>query len=416
MRSPDGRFEEMGPLADEIAEIGHREHVADLIAMGVLTQGRLRIYQGEVGRGLALLDEAVTRVLTGGVSPLVAGVVLCTAIDGCQEVGDVDRVSQWADNLRTWCQGQPGLLAFTGAAALHHGQVLVMRGAWEDAEAQLLAATDRYLRSGQKGSAGVATRELGDLFRRRGQLDPAESAYEHAAALGCDPQPGLALLWLARGSVRAAEAAVHRTLDEAGPTARRGAILPAAIEIALAAQDLLCAEGLVREADALARMTGSACLEAVAARANALLEIARGDPAAAVPYARRAISRWVDVGAPYEVAVSRVALAAALDRVGDHESARRERDRAERACRTLGAVVPAVSATHGSTVLSARELEVLRLVATGASNREVARRLTLSERTVARHLSNIFTKLDVTSRTAAARFAHEHDLTPPAGL
>ncbi|WP_269760184.1 LuxR C-terminal-related transcriptional regulator [Ornithinimicrobium faecis] len=414
-----GRFDQMGPLADEIAEIGHRQQQPDLIAMGVLSQGRLNIYGGDVARGLAQLDEALSGVWAAEVSPLVAGVVLCTAIEGCQEVGAVDRLCQWSDGLSTWCADQPGLAVFTGAAALHHGQTLILRGEWDAGLAALTAASERYLSLGQHGSAGVAERERGDLLRLRGRLEEAKAAYQGALTHGCDPHPGLALLWLAEGRADDAAVAVRRLLEELVIPAQRGRVLPAAIDVLLAVDDTTYAEGLAQELDLLAEVTDCAPIAATAARVHAQVELARGDAAGAVPYARKAMHLWSDTDAPFEVARARLVLADALTAVGDVQSGQHERQEATARCEALGAVLPAdvssSAGTRGSGGLTPREVEVLTLVAGGASNRAIATELVLSERTVARHLSNIFGKLGVTSRTAAAHQAHQHHLVARPG-
>lgn len=412
-----GRFDQMGPLADEIADIGHRQQEPDLIAMGVMSQGRLTIYGGDVARGLALLDEALSGVWTAEVSPLVAGVVLCTAIEGCQEVGAVDRLCEWTDGLRDWCADQSGLALFAGAAALHHGQTLVLRGEWDTALTRFEAAADRYLSLGQHGPAGTADRERGDLLRLLGRFDEADAAYQRALVHGCDPHPGLALLWLAQGSPGPAATAVRRLLTELTLPAQRGVVLPAAIDVLLAVGDTSYAEGLAQELDVLAEVTDCSPISAHAARAHAQVELAGGDAAAAVPYARKAMQLWSTVDAPFELARARLVLADALDAVGDTESARHERAEGTLRYAALGAALPQVGGLRevagGSGGLTGREIEVLALVAVGASNRMIARELCLSERTVARHLSNIFGKLRVTSRTAAAAYAHEHHLVRP---
>ncbi|WP_202619336.1 helix-turn-helix transcriptional regulator [Ornithinimicrobium cavernae] len=446
-----GRFDLMGPLAEEISAVGLRHGDPDLIALGALCRGRLAIYGGDVAGGLTLLDEAVTGVLAGDVSPLTAGVVYCTAIEGCQEIGALDRLCQWTEGLVTWCGDQPGLAAYAGACALHHGQVLTLKGDWDRALEMFAAAHTRYLSQGERGAAGAAQRERGDLLRVRGDLAGAEEAYQYAVGLGCDPQPGLALLWLARGRREAASAAVRRWLDETQLPAQRTQHLPAVIEVLIGVGDDGLARTLAEELDSRAALTGCEPVAAAAAQVHALVELASGDAAAALPYARKAIQLWLAVDAPYEGARSRLVLARALETLGDEDSAVQELREAATVLQGLEVAVDSAlgalgggpraagfapsaregtggagarfgsasapgpgggTVAGGAAHLTEREVEVLRLVAAGHSNRQIATQLVLSERTVARHLSNIFGKLRVGSRTAAAAYAFEHGLGP----
>ncbi len=416
-----GEFESVGPLAAEVATIGRRRHEPDLMALGLVSQGRHAIYAGDVPQGLALLDEAMAGVLAGEVADLVAGLVFCAAIEGCQEIGAIDRMCQWTSGLTTWCADQkPGITVFGGECALHTGQVLRLRGEWTEAIAEFAASRARYDGQGQPVAAGYAEMERGDLLRLRGELSAAEAAYETAASYGCDPQPGLAHLWLLRGQRAAATAAVRRVLDETVTPARRAGLLPAAVDVLLGAGLVDEAQPLVDELDDLARMTGCAPIAGSAAYGRAALELARGDAAGALPYARRAAQTWGGVGCPFEVARSQTVVARSLVTLGDRESSLGALQTARSIFETLGAV-PSVReldvlltgdapSRRSLAGLTPRELEVLRRVAAGSSNRQIATALVLSERTVARHLSNIFTKLGVDSRTAAAAFAYENGL------
>ena len=156
----------------------------------------------------------MVRVISGELSSFIAGHVFCTAIEGCQEIGDFGRVAEWTAALERWCDAQPGLLAFTGQCAVHRGQLLRLRGAWDDALREYSLAAERYLELGTPGAIGLTAVETGDVLRLRGDLDGADAAYQRAADLGVDPQPGLALLWLA-------ERPGHRRARGRRPAARR---------------------------------------------------------------------------------------------------------------------------------------------------------------------------------------------------
>lgn len=411
-----GAYADAAAAADEATDLGRRHHDADLIAMGLCSQGRLALYAGRVADGLALLDEAMVRVIAGEPSPIIAGHVYCTAIEGCQEISDFRRVSEWTAALERWCAAQPGLLAFTGQCAVHRGQLMRIRGEWSAALDEFELASRRYRRIGSPDAAGLAACEAGDVHRLRGDWEQADTAYQVAADHGYDPQPGLALLWLARGRAGAARGAIDRLLAEGGGPVRRCRLLPAAVDVLVASGDIERARGAAAELGSLASAFGCVSLEAMAAHASGAVELAAGDASGALPYLRKAHQLWTRAESPYERARVQVLMGRALDAVGDVGSSRRELEAARSTFRQLAARPAAdeVSLTLAPPALpsglTAREVEVLRLVASGRSNAQIATALVLSEKTVARHLSNIFGKLDVGSRTAATAYAFEHGL------
>jgi DNA-binding CsgD family transcriptional regulator len=396
--------------------IARRHTDPDLTAMALCGRGRIDLYAGRVADGLALLDESMVWVIAGETSPVIAGHVYCTAIEGCQEISDFARMAEWTSALERWCAGQPGLLAFTGQCAVHRGQLLRLRGQWGSALDEFELAAARYREVGSPGAAALSAYEAGEVLRLRGEQSAAEESYERAADLGFDPQPGLALLWLARGEQPAAVAAVERLLAEPGGPVQRCRILPAAVELLLAAGQVDRARDLAEELSGIADDFGCEPLQAAAAQASGAVELTGGDPAGALPYLRKAQQLWARTEAPVDRARARVLLGRALGTVGDTDASRRELEAARTVFRQVGArpyadevdlLLAPASLPAG---LSAREAEVLRLVASGRSNAQIAADLVLSEKTVARHLSNIFTKLAVGSRTAATAYAFEHGL------
>ena len=403
-------------LADEAHATARRFHDPDLMAMSACAQGRVSLMAGRFAEGLAQLDEAMVRVVSGETSAFIAGHVYCTAIEGCQEISDLGRVAEWTSALERWCDAQPGLLAFTGQCAVHRGQLMRLRGAWDDALRELARAADRYREIGTHSAIGLTAVETGDLLRLRGDLAGADAAYQRAADLGLDPQPGLALLWLAGGRDAAALATVDRLLADHGGPVQRCRLLPGAVEVLLAAGQVERARSLAEELSSLAAAIGTTPLAAAAAQAMGAVELAAGDAAGALPYLRRAHQLWAQVSSPYDAAVARLLTGQCLLALGDASSAERELAAARATFRRLGAVPMAdlasslLAPTSVPGGLTAREVEVLRLVAAGRSNAQIAAELVLSEKTVARHLSNIFGKLDVGSRTAAAAYAFEHGL------
>ena len=411
-----GAYAEAAAAADEATDLGRRHREADLIALGMCAQGRLALYSGRVPEGLALLDEAMVRVIAGEASPIIAGHVYCTAIEGCQEISDFGRVAEWTSALERWCAAQPGLLAFTGQCAVHRAQLLRIRGEWSAALEELELASRRYQQVGSPDAAGQAAYEAGDVHRLRGEWAQADAAYQVASDHGYDPQPGLALLWMARGRTDAARGAVDRLLGEGGGPVRRCRLLPAAVDVLVSSGEIERARDAAGELATLAAAFGCSALDALSAQASGAVELVDGDAAGALPYLRKANGHWTRADAPFERAQVQVLMGRALATIGDVQSARRELESARSTFRRLGAGPAAdeVSALLAPPSLpaglTAREVEVLRLVASGRSNAQIAGDLVLSEKTVARHLSNIFGKLDVGSRTAATAYAFENGL------
>ena len=410
-----GEFEPALALAVEVTDYGRRFADPNLLAQGLNAHGRMMLYQGHVPEGLALLDEAMIGITTGQVSPIVAGMIYCSLIEACQEVCDYGRAAEWTAALSTWVDAQPGLAPFTGQCAVHRGQLMRLRGAYAEAVEEFEHAVHRYVAAETPAPAGLAMAECGDVLRIRGDYSAADDAYRRAIAFGHEPQPGLALLWLARGRTEAAVNATRRLLAEPRDPVHRLQLLPGAVEILLTARAAEDAAALVDELDALAASFGIGAVRAIAGHAHGSVLLARGENSAAIAQLRRSLREWRQLDAPYEVARCRLLIGKAMLALDDRDSAAAELTDAQRAFNALGAT-PAEQAALALTTpaapagLTPRELEVLRLVAAGKSTPQIATALVLSEKTVARHLANIFAKLDVSSRTAAARFAYEHDL------
>lgn len=411
-----GEFAEAAAAAPRVTEYGRRFGDPDLTAMGLHIEGRLTIFSGHVADGLRLLDEAMVWVLAGEVSPILSGVIYCSCVEACQQISDFGRMGEWTHALTIWCDSQPGLVAFTGQCAVHRGQLMRLHGAFHDAISELEHAAGRYAAAGGNPAVGQAHYERGEALRITGENDAAEAAYTEAATYGHPAQPGRALLWLARGRPDAASAAIHRVVAEVQDPVHRSQLLPTAVDVLLTVGELEEAASLADQLGGFGSAFGCSALQAAGEYARASVALARADAEDALAAARGAADAWARLSAPYEVARCRVLIGRALRLIGDAESAVAELAEARRAFARLGAA----PAEHEVAVLlgdarvpgglSPRELEVLRLVAAGKSNPEIAAALVLSGKTVSRHLSNIFTKLDVGSRTAAAAFAFEHHL------
>jgi DNA-binding CsgD family transcriptional regulator len=387
-------------------EAGQRFGDADLLSIAVHELGSVRMRHGDVEAGLSLLDEAMVAVLADELSPIVTGLIYCSVIEGCRHAHELRRAQEWTAALTRWCEQQDDLVAFTGRCLVHRAEIMQAHGAWADALEEAREA------AGRRDAAGEALYRQGELHRLRGDLAAAEEAYREASSHGREPQPGLALLRLAQGRPDAAAAAIRRVVDEAADPFRRAVLLPACVEIMLAAGDV---EAAARARDELGRLREaipSRLVAATAAHADAAVHLAEDDPRAALVAARGAAEVWQELAAPYECARARELVGLACRALGDEDSAKLELDAAGEAFARLGAAAEAArlegsDAGHG---LSPREIEVLRLVAAGATNRAIAEELVLSERTIDRHVSNILAKLRVPSRSAATAWAYEHRL------
>ena len=393
------------------AEIAERHGDADLLAFALMDQGQYLMRLGRVDSGLRFLDEAMVAVTTGELSPIVTGLVYCSVIDGCHEASELRRAQEWTAALTRWCAEQPEMVSFTGICLVHRAEIMQLHGSWEDALEEARRAADRAGMS--RSGVAQAHYRAGEILRLQGRLAEAEEAYRSANANGREPQPGLALLRLAQGNEDAAAAAMRRALGESTEPTARAALLPAFVEVMLAAGDLDEAGRASADLDAIAAGYEEGAVPASAAHARGAVALARGEAQTALTALRQAERTWRELEAPYESARVRALVGLACRALGDVDTAELELEAARETFERLGAgpdlahLGDARPERHG---LTDRELEVLRLVAAGKSNREIAAALVISEHTVARHVQNIFGKLDVSSRTAAGAFAFEHRL------
>jgi ATP/maltotriose-dependent transcriptional regulator MalT len=413
-REATGDYEGAYEAACRAAEIADRYRDPDLTAAAAQFRGMVRIKQGEIEEGLRLLDEAMVVVTAGETSPFLAGAVYCGVIASCEEAFDPRRAREWTGALTRWCAAQPQMVSFTGRCLAHRAGIMQMHGAWRDALEEARRARELCEQAMNRAATGQALYQQGELHRLQGDADSAEAAYKEASRFGREPQPGLALLRLAQGDVDAAKAAIGRILGETSEPLQRALLLPACAEIMLAAADGDEARRASDELEEIAAGSGRPMLEAIAAHIRGVVELGEGEAQAALMPLRRAGKLWQELDAPYEVARVRMLLGLACRELGDSDTAALELEAARGAFEELGAAPDLArlnslmgAAPHG---LSARELEVLRHVAAGKTNREIAAELVVSEHTVARHMQNIFAKLGVSSRTAATAFAFEHRL------
>src|SRR5262245_4308310 len=303
-----GELDSAYQLAVRIVEYGRRFSEPDLLAMGLCSQGRMLLYEGRVPEGLAHLDEAMVGVAAGEVSPIFSGHVYCTMIEGCQELGDLARVIEWTTALTAWCDAQPGMVLFTGQCAVHRGQIMRAHGAFAEALDEFERAVERYVLEDTTPAAGLAMSERGDVLRIRGDLQAAEEAFDAAIRFGHEAQPGLALLWLARGRQSAALGAIRRLLAEPRNPVHRSQLLPAGVQILLAAGETDQASALADELANLAESFECAAQRATAGHAVASVALARDEAAGAVDQLRVASRLWHELGETYELAGDRTQI------------------------------------------------------------------------------------------------------------
>jgi ATP/maltotriose-dependent transcriptional regulator MalT len=402
--------------AQEALALARRLKSVDLEAEAQQTIGRVLIDSGDVAEGMAHLDEAMLSGIEGRLSQYATGKIYCSLISACEQLGDVRRASEWTDATLRWSEKHP-MAMWPGICRVHHASLLRQRGDWAAAEREALRACSDLL-TFHVGNAAAGYVEVGEIRRRLGDLAGAEDAFARAEELTGGQSAGLALVRLAQRRIGEATDIITAMLaEQSWNRLERARLLPARVQIAVAAKDFDAAETAAAELDEIAGEFASPVLLASALAARGRLQMALGDSAAACATLREALKHWQELDIPYEVATARLLLGQACRECGDEDAATRSLKAAASIFDRLGATLDSRSAQEaaaGASSLPAglteREVEVLRLVAAGNTNRQVAEQLFLSERTVARHVSNIFTKIGASSRTAATAFAIEHNL------
>lgn len=397
---------------------GERFHNSDVLAICRLGMGQMHVAKGEVGKGMALLDEVMVAVTSGDVSPVFSGIIYCAVITECQQAFDIHRARVWTEALDQWLTSQRGLVPYRRQCLVHRAEILRFHGRWPEAQVEAARACELVSQVMDHLSTGEAWYERGEIHRLRGEASLAEEAYRQAGRLGRSVNPGLALLRLSAGRPAAAASSLRRELDETAERRSRAFLLDALVEVLLAMSDANAAGTAADELTQLAGDLDTPLLNAMATRVRGAIALAQGNAAASLVELRRAWKGWFELEAPYEAARVRVLIAQACRTLGDTDSAELELDAAAQIFAQLGASpdlarvralmsLPDQPPRHG---LTERELEVLRQVVLGKTNHSIATELVVSDHTVRRHLQNIFAKLGVSSRAAATAFALQHDL------
>lgn len=416
-----GQLDAADATARAALELAKRLRDADVQALALQLLGLNLLDSGQAADGMAHFDDSMLFAVEGRLRAITLGQVYCGMIAVCEEVGDVRRAAEWTTALRKWTDEQP-FSVFPGVCRVHRATVLRRHGAWSDAEHEARQACAEMEAMHVLDVAAWAYAELGEIRRRLGDLAAAEEAFRKSEEIMGQTPAGLALVRLAQGRIDAASAVITRVLAEIpGETRQRAALLPAEVQIAIAAGDLERARAAADELDRIATTFAGPALVAAAATARGRVQLAEGDCAAACATLQSALRTWQELDVPHEAATVRVLLGESCRNRGDEEGATAAFGVAAREFERLGAALDMRQlrdSLHRPTQpagLTDREAEVLRLVATGLTNKEIATKLFLSDKTVARHLSNIFLKLGVSSRSAATAFAIESGIARHSG-
>lgn len=415
----EGNISAAGELFDRAAEAGRRFDEIDLTTLSLNGLGRALIRGGDLSRGVALLDEAMVAVMADEVSPLVAGGTYCSVIEACSEIFDLRRAQEWTTALDRWCSSQPDQISYHGHCLLRRAELLQLHGEWVEAESEAEIAFDRFSDPSHERLAGSAQYRLGELHRLRGEFQQAEEFYRLASSMGAAVQPGLARLRLSQGQTDSASAAVRTLVTESRDIKDRSNLLESLVEIMLEAGSVSAAAEAAEELAAIAATIGAPLLHAISDRAMGSVLLANEETDKSIEFLRRSLSLFREIGAPYDEARTQFMISQACRKCGDRDTAELELTAARKVFARLGALPdlarldsfsrPDHAAGVGE-ILTKREMEVLKLVAFGKTNRDVATELFISEKTVARHISNIFNKLDLSSRAAATAYAFKNQL------
>lgn len=419
-------------LAEAAFQLDARFGDGELRLFSLLIRAQTEVWNGRPARAGPLLDELMVAATVDTVSPIAVGVVYCAVIEACHNAFDLARAREWTSVLSRWCASQPNLVPFRGQCLIHRAEIMRLQGAWREALAEAesactcLVAMPRvrgasaqgHVRSSAKYPVGAAFYEVAEMQRWLGNYSRAADAYSRANELGSSPEPGLSLLRLAEGRIEVARASIRRVLGERHNTSTRVKALSAGVEILLAAKDVAAARVASEELQGIASATAALLVRAIAAQARGKVLLEEGRPSEALGVLRMAWMQWQELEVPYEAARVRVLIGLGCRHLGDQESAQLEFDAARRVFLRLSAVKDLASVERllrmqggaWAESLTGRELQVIRLIAAGKTNRAIGQQLAISERTVDRHVSNILRKLGLASRSAATAYAHNHGL------
>lgn len=410
----EGQYDAGVQRAEELVEFVSRRNSPGLTALGLTASGLSKLPFARTREALAELDEAMLPVLAGQVPVDWAGDIYCAVIHECYRLGDLGRMKTWTNAMDKWREGPEVAASWYGTTCeIHKWQLLSATTDYRELEQRLVNALDA-IEDFHAPTSGEGHYELGDLRRRMGDIDGAREAFDKAREIGFEPLPGEALMKCQLGDDAAAWNDLRMRMDAEEDEITRIRFMPAAIEIALARNHVDEADQLCRELEESADRFDSPGFRAWALHARGAVLVKKGSPAEALPVLQDALRRYRSNQRRYEMAQVCEWMSLAHEAAGDTAAAASDRANADSIYQQLGAQPCQATTAEIPGGLTKREVEVLALIASGASNRDVSKQLFISEKTVGRHLANIFVKLDVTSRTAAAAWAHENRVLPGA--
>jgi class 3 adenylate cyclase len=323
--------------ADVALKIASRFQDRDLLALAIHDRGRVLVAQGQIAEGNALLDEATVAAVAGELNPMSTGIIYCNVISSCEEIADYRRAGEWTEAARRWCERQ-AIGGFPGICRVHRAGIMRLRGEWPEAEREARRACEE-LREFNVGYAAAALYEIGEGRLAVGDLAGAEQAFREAHELGRDPEPGFSLLRLTKGDVLGAAAGISRALsDEELTPLGRARLLPARVEIALAAGDRAAARAAADELASLAATYRTPALQAAADQSSGFVLLAEGEYVSAIKALKHSWRSWNEVDAPYAAAKARAALGRAYLSAGDTAAGRLDLEAAKSTFDRLGAI------------------------------------------------------------------------------
>jgi DNA-binding NarL/FixJ family response regulator len=403
-----GDADALGQKAAALGEMSARLDIPTVTALGLIVEAVAAIREARMTDAFGLIDEAMLPVLADEVPIEWAGDIYCLVLHHCNRVADQPHMRAWTQSMERWCQDVAASLTYSGLCDVHRLQLRAANEDYRLLEDKLSAASSK-LEEVNTFAAAEGYYQLGEIRRRRGDVDGALAAFSRAREMGVDPQPGEALLRCKQGDSMAARTALQMALgwqDRIG----RIRLLRAAVEVALVRDCLDEAEALCRELEAGARDFGTPGFRAWAAHARSAVLVERGEYGPALDALQVALREYRTQECRYETAEVYELMAIAHKELGDNDLAAAHAATAQSIYSQLGLETRPISARPAQGGLTKREIEILTRIASGATNKQVAEQTFISEKTVGRHLANIYTKLGVSSRTAAVTWAYANNV------
>jgi DNA-binding CsgD family transcriptional regulator len=378
-----------------------------LSALALVGQGIEAMLSGRIPEAYGFIDEAMLPMLADQVPIEWAGDMYCTVLHHCHIVADLPRMRTWTNSMSQWCD-LAGSVAFGGVCDVHRLQLQDGTDDYRQIEDRLFTVSTN-LASMNSWAAAEGFYQLGEVRRHLGDVDGALAAFATVRSLGLEPQPGEALLQCSLGDKQAAWSGLRVALVGQGGIDRMR-LLRGAVHIALELDQLDEAEIHCRELENGAAVFGTPGFKAWAAHARGAVFVRRGEFDAAIESLQSALPEYRSQQCRYETAEVYEWMALAHRGLGDEATGAADAATAESIYEQLGVEPAGICTSPAPGGLTKREREVLGRIAGGATNRQVAQQMFISEKTVSRHLANIYTKLDVSSRTAAVAWAHRNGL------